>query len=399
MKSAIILLIVIIQLTHSASEPDAKSLLSVIADLTLSEDGKLNFTQLVTKYGHIAEQYEVTTEDGYLLKLFHIPGKRSSVLLTHGLAADADPYVIRGHGSLGIALADKEYDVWLLNNRGTKFSRRHTELNPDKDKKFWDFSFHEMGYYDLAATIDFVLDQTGEEKILAIGHSQGASQFFALTSLRPEYNEKVKLFLALAPGAYFFNMPTLFQIIATAGPILLELGKTLGIEELCKDRGALLTLIKTICTKGIISYEVCVKGAIFPFMGHNPAGFELSFLRTLFGHTPSGFSRKCLEHYDQLYFSEKFSQFDYGVKGNLVKYGRSYPPDYALSKITTDVAVMAGKLDTLSLVHNAKVLKKKLPNVVHFEVIEATTHTDFILSGEASKYLFPSIFRLLQKYD
>ncbi|XP_063628889.1 lysosomal acid lipase/cholesteryl ester hydrolase-like [Cydia splendana] len=399
MKSAIILLVAITQLTHCASEPDAKSLLSEISDLTLSEDGKLNFTQLVTKYGHIAEQYEVTTEDGYLLKLFHIPGKRSSVLLTHGLATDADPYVIRGHGSLGIALADKGYDMWLLNNRGTKFSRRHTELDPDKDKKFWDFSFHEMGYYDLAATIDFVLDQTSEEKILAIGHSQGASQFFALTSLRPEYNEKIKLFLALAPGAYFFNMPLLFQIIAGAGPLLLELGKTLGMEELCRDRGALLTLIKTICTKGIISYEVCVKGAIFPFMGYNPAGFELSFLRTLFGHAPSGFSRKCLEHYDQLYLRKKFAQFDYGVNGNLAKYGRSYPPDYALSKVTTDVAVMAGKFDTLSLVQNVKVLKKKLPNVVHFEVIEATTHSDFILSGEASKYLFPSIFRLLQKYE
>ncbi|XP_061722991.1 lysosomal acid lipase/cholesteryl ester hydrolase-like [Cydia pomonella] len=399
MNSAIILLSTIIQLIHCASYPDVKSLLSNISEFTLSEDGKLNFTQLVTKYGHTAEQYEVVTEDGYLVKLFHIPGIRSSVLLTHGLGTDADPYVIRGNGSLGIALADEGYDVWLLNNRGTKFSRRHTELDPDKDKKFWDYSLHEMGYYDLAATIDFVLYQTGEEKILAIGHSQGASQFFALTSLRPEYNEKVKLFLALAPGAFFFNMPPLFQIVASAGPLLLELGKTLGIEELCKDRGALLFLIKTICTKGIISYEVCVRAAIFPFLGYNPAGFELSFLRTLFGHAPSGFSRKCLEHYDQLYLRKKFAQFDYGFRGNLGKYGSRNPPDYALSKITADVAIMSGKLDTLSLIENGKILKSKLPNVVHFEEIEKTTHIDFVLSREASKYLFPSIFRLLQKYD
>ncbi|XP_063368750.1 lysosomal acid lipase/cholesteryl ester hydrolase-like [Cydia amplana] len=398
MKSAIILLVAIIQLTPAA-EPDAESLLRKVSELTLSEDGKLNFTQLVTKYGHTAEQYEVATKDGYLLKLFHIPGKRSSVLLTHGLGADADLYVIRGHGSLGIALADRGYDVWLLNNRGTKFSRRHTALDPDKDKKFWDYSFHEMGYYDLAAAIDFVLHQTGEEKIMAIGHSQGASQFFALTSLRTEYNQKVKLFLALAPGAFFFNMPPLFQIAAGAGPLLLELAKILGIEELCRDRGALVTLIKIICTKGIISYEVCVKGAIFPFLGYNPAGFELSFLRTVLGHAPSGLSRKCLEHYDQLYLRKKFGQFDYGVSGNLGKYGHPNPPDYALSKVTTDVALMAGELDTLSLVQNVKVLKNQLPNVVHFEVIEATTHTDFVVSGEASIYLFPSIFRLLQEYD
>ncbi|XP_063628887.1 lipase 1-like [Cydia splendana] len=385
-------------LSYCTSESDIKLLLSEITDLTLSEDGKLNFIQLVTKYGHTAEEYEVTTEDGYLLKVFHIPGNRSSILLTHGLATDADPYVIRGHGSLGIALADKGYNVWLLNNRGTKFSRRHTELDPDKDKKFWDFSFHEMGYYDLAATIDFVLNQTGEKKIFAIGHSQGASQFFALTSLRPEYNDKVKLFLALAPGVYFFNMPPLFRVIADAGPLLLELLKTLGIEELCRDRGALLNLIKTICTKGIVSYEVCVKGVIFPFFGYNPAGFELSFLRTLFGHAPSGFSRKCLKHFDQLYLRKKFSQFDYGDHENLSKYGLSNPPDYDLSKVTANVALMAGKNDTLILVNNLKLLKEMLPNVVHFEEIEETNHIDFVLSGEAYKYMFRSIFSLLQNY-
>ncbi|XP_063388930.1 lysosomal acid lipase/cholesteryl ester hydrolase-like [Cydia fagiglandana] len=399
MKTAIFLIAAIIQLSYCASESDINLLLSEITDLTLSEDGKLNFIQLVTKYGHTAEQYEVATEDGYLLKVFHIPGNISSVLLTHGLGGDADLYVIRGHGSLGIALADKGYDVWLLNNRGTKFSRRHSELDPDKDKKFWDFSFDKMGYYDLAATIDFVLNQTGEEKILAIGHSQGASQFFALTSLRPEYNEKVKLFLALAPGVYFFNMPTLFKVIAGAGPLLLQLLETLGIEELCKDRGALLTLIQTICTKGIISYEVCVKGVIFPFFGYNPEGFELSFLRTLFGHAPSGFSRKCLKHFDQLYLRKKFSQFDYGVLENLSKYGSLNPPDYDLSKVTANVALMAGKNDTLILVNNLKLLQENLPNVVHLEVIAETNHIDFVLSGEAVKYIFPSIFSLLQNYD
>ncbi len=46
-------------------------------------------------------------------------------------------------------LANIGYDVWLGNNRGNKYSRSHISLNPDKDKNFWDFSFHEMGKYDL----------------------------------------------------------------------------------------------------------------------------------------------------------------------------------------------------------------------------------------------------------
>jgi predicted alpha/beta hydrolase len=48
------------------------------------------------------------------------------------------------------------FDVWLGNNRGTTMSRKHSTLNPDKDRKFWEFSFPELGDFDMPAQIDFV---------------------------------------------------------------------------------------------------------------------------------------------------------------------------------------------------------------------------------------------------
>lgn len=59
-----------------------------------------------------------------------------------------------------------------------------------------------MGYYDLPACIDYILGQTKYKKLHYVGHSQGTAIFFVLTSMRPEYNDKIAHMSALAPVAY-----------------------------------------------------------------------------------------------------------------------------------------------------------------------------------------------------
>lgn len=103
-------------------------------------------------------------------------------------------------------MADAGYDVWLANSRGNHYSRNHTTLNPDSSKEFWDFSFHEVGVYDLAAVIDYILDHTDQEDLFYVGHSQGTSAFYALTSVRQEYNDKLIAAFCLAPIAYMSNV-------------------------------------------------------------------------------------------------------------------------------------------------------------------------------------------------
>jgi pimeloyl-ACP methyl ester carboxylesterase len=72
--------------------------------------------------------------------------------------------------SIAHQLANMGYDVWLGNNRGTVFSYRHVNLTV-KDDEYWDFSFHEMGKYDVPTNVDFILQKTGAEKLTYIGHS------------------------------------------------------------------------------------------------------------------------------------------------------------------------------------------------------------------------------------
>ena len=79
-------------------------------------------------------------------------------------------------------LSDAGYDVWMGNNRGNIYSRGHRFLDPEVDDEFFDFSFHELGAFDMPAMIDYVREYTGQDKIAYIGYSQGSVQMFSALS-------------------------------------------------------------------------------------------------------------------------------------------------------------------------------------------------------------------------
>lgn len=72
--------------------------------------------------------------------------------------------------------------------------------------------------------IDYVLNQTNSEKIFYAGHSQGTTAFWVMMSEKPEYNDKIKLMVAMAPVAYEKNMPNV------ALKLISKLGGTIGVS-------------------------------------------------------------------------------------------------------------------------------------------------------------------------
>ncbi|KPI99336.1 Lipase 3 [Papilio xuthus] len=365
-----------------------------------NEDSKLNFTGLGLKYGHIVEEHNVDTEDGYILKLFHIPGDpRRPVLLVHGIIDSSDTFIIRGNGSLAISLANKGYDIWALNTRGNRYSKAHKYLNPD-DGTFWNFSFHEMGYYDLPATIDYILNRTNQKQLSAIGHSQGNTHFYVLGSTRPEYNDKVKVIIALAPICFLHNVKpptsTLLALLPSVGNLL----QTLGMEEVFSDDSVLNDGIKAICNEKELGYELCASGVFFAIGGSDPSELEPDFLPVVVSHYPTSTSRKNGVHVAQVALRKSFSQYDYGPIRNNVVYNTIVPPSYDLGKVKMRVALFVGRNDGISSIRDTELLRDRLPNV-EYRLLENKKHNhlDHVWGRNMYQYLFPHIFSVLKKYD
>ena len=61
-------------------------------------------------------------------------------------------------------------------------------------------SIDDFAWHDIPDSINHILQVTKSKKLSYIGFSQGTAQAFAALSIHPELNEKVNVFIALAPA-------------------------------------------------------------------------------------------------------------------------------------------------------------------------------------------------------
>lgn len=112
-------------------------------------------------------------------------------------------------------MSDQDYDVWLVNCRGNRYSRRHITLDPDKDSaEFYNYSYHEIALNDLPAVIDYVLNVTQKNKVIYFGHSQGTTTSYILCSELPEYNDKLAGVFSFGATAFLGHAGFAFHVVA-----------------------------------------------------------------------------------------------------------------------------------------------------------------------------------------
>lgn len=200
--------------------------------------------QFTDRAGLDHESHTVETSDGYVLGLSRILPRRRPYtehrqpsrplcLIVHGLMSCSDFFVCQlpnealgepgrlENISLPFYLVSQGYDVWLLNNRGARYSDRHRR-HALESEAFWDFSWIDMAELDLPESIEYVLRVTGQGSLSVCAFSQGAAQVLAATSLLPSHrlSSKIRLLMLFSPvlvprllpnplSRFFFSRPNL----------------------------------------------------------------------------------------------------------------------------------------------------------------------------------------------
>ncbi|XP_040463283.1 lysosomal acid lipase/cholesteryl ester hydrolase-like [Falco naumanni] len=360
----------------------------------------MNVSEIIRYHGYPSEEYQVTTEDGYILGVFRIPagrnsqntGKKPVVFLQHALLGDATHWISNlPNNSLGFLLADAGYDVWMGNSRGNTWSLKHKTLNPSQ-KEFWQFSFDEMGKYDIPAELHFIMNTTGQEDVYYVGHSEGTTAAFIAFSTHPELAKRVKMFSALAPVITGVDATSpLIKIARIPEPLIRLL---LG----CKGTMRQDEFLKGPATQFCTSLDKFCGHILCNIAGGNIRNLNASRIDIYVAHSPAGTSVQNILHWHQLVVKDRFQAYDYGCKENMKKYNQSTPPAYKIEKISIPIAVWSGGDDKFADPKDIAKLLPRITNLIYHDHFPAWGHLDFIWGLDATEKMYWKIIELIKKY-
>lgn len=282
--------------------------------------------------------------------------------------------------------------------RGNSYSRNHTSLDPCTScADFWRFGFEESALNDYPVFVDFILEATGSEDLFFVGYSMGTTQYLIMLAELPEYNDKFRAGFLLGPtafGARATNPLVSLSDLAEDIKYLLEL---MGIHEFLPNFLEVKSwLSHIICKLTNVHSEVC-RNLFSLFVGMTPAKLNLTMVPTYMSHMPAGSSVTQFVHYAQLFRNGgRFTRFDHGRAGNLLRYGAAEPPEYRLDRVTAATALLGGTIDGFAVPEDVEELAGHLPNVFWKEEVDGFSHLDFLWSVDAKELVYDKIVSAME---
>ncbi|CAN0161985.1 unnamed protein product [Bubo scandiacus] len=315
-------------------------------------------SEMVSFWRYPSEEYDVVTEDGYILQLNRIPygrgnaeshGPRPITFLQHGLFGEGSMWVTNlANNSLGFILTDTGYDIWIGNSRGNT-------------------CFDEIGKYDLPAIINFIEQKTGQKQLLHIGHSQGTT--FIAFSTMPQLAQKTKMYFALLTVDTVTFLQSPFKNLTFFSDYGL---KMFGTKELLPH----IALGELILSKFCACSKTCksVLSMLFGFNWENiDMGVQSSVLRACDRGTT----------YNSLLYT-----------GKLLQIAKVSSPLYNVKGMEVLMPIWHGGTDCLDVA----LLLPQVKNLDHHRVIRQWNHLVFLQGLDATEVLYQEIVDMMKKH-
>lgn len=291
---------------------------------------------------------------------------------------------------LPFALVNQGYDVWLGNNRGNKYSKKSTRLSPTSTE-FWNFSMDQFAFHDIPDSIDYILNTTSQQSLSYIGFSQGTAQAFATLSIHPNLNEKVNLFIALAPAM---------------SPAGLSNGIVDALVKTSPD-----VLFLAFGRRSILSSATMWQSILYPpifvrlidmslkfLFGWHAKNISLSQKLAAYPHLYSFTSTKSVVHWFQIIRNKSFQMYD-DDESNAFSIGASNRyykvAKFPTRNIKTPVVLLYGGSDSLV---DIRIMLKELPKHTTAKEIPHFEHLDFLWAQDVDQLVFPHVFDALAYY-
>lgn len=381
--------------TNDKSGP-AQERASAVADEIRSAHG---FVEICKLFGYKAEEHIVQTADGYLLGVHRIRGRRGLisknkvVYFHHGLLMNSEIWIcnLDSENCLPFILADLGYDVWLGNNRGNKYSKKHVTMAPNS-KDFWDFSIDNFALFDIPDTINYILNVVGDQKkVVYIGFSQGSAQAFAALSIHPSLNRKVELFIALAPAMAPPGLSNnVVNSLMRASPSLIYL--FFGRKAILNSTAFWQSIMYPRLFVQAIDYSL---QTLFNWRSRN-----ISYYQKLaaYSHLYSFTSVKSVVHWFQIIRSGRFHMFDDEVQSPF-NFQEKYfyrVASFPTQNITSPILLLYGESDSLV---DIDVMLSELPQGTKAIGVDGHEHVDMIWADDVKNVVIPHVLDALSTLE
>lgn len=367
-----------------------------------------DFTELCELYGYYCEEHIVQTGDGYLLGLHRLGWrqgeedvrvnagakgngiKKKVVYLHHGLMMNSEVWVCltERERCLPFELVEKGYDVWLGNNRGNKYSKKSVHTAPTSSD-FWNFSMDQFAFHDIPDSIAYILETTHQPSLSYIGFSQGTAQAFATLSIHPTLNEKVDVFIALAPAMSPKGIASgIVDSFVKASPDILYLA--FGRKSILPSA----TMWQSILYPPI--FVRLIDASLKFLFGWSAQNISPHQKLAAYPHLYSYTSTKSVVHWFQIIRNGVFQMYDDDAPSPLSNRSKYYKvAKFPTKNIKTPIVLVYGGSDSLV---DINVMLKELPRHTIAKEIPHYEHLDFLWAQSVDKLVFPHVFEALEEF-